>query len=750
MPERPKGTGCKPVGSAYGGSNPPAPTLFLFAFGLAGEILGSVRRALWFGSIALALLLAPTALAANTPPTLKPIQAVFDQTAFATNYSASATDADGDTLKMTWTLAPPTQDPKCNKFATVSSTKAIWHHGDKDGCNHAVQGPRGHKGIVHFYVSDGTWVCMESYDGTLTGTGGAAACFKSAPPPKATCTGQQFKLFDNSNGFGVQNGGKPPTFSTKGKSYCVVSITTYHWNNGKGQTPGWLGLTGSSTVGPSRASGSAGQGGAPNVNWTLNIPQSKPAIINGTYSCTDNAPATWSQNQQTGGKGFCIVYVTNAVTTPAKPAPTGAATYKCSGGQVKLFDNSNGGGVLNGAKPPSFGTNGKAYCLASITTYHWNSAQGKKPGTIGLTGSSTAGPFAAKGSSGQGGAPNVNWTVNVSTTTKPVILNGTYSCNDSDPASWSQNPQTGGKGFCIVYVTNAVKSAGTGSTTTTKKKTTTTTPAKKKKSSGKLSIKAAPDTGNPPLTVTFTLSSPKVVQWRVDFGDGQSKVAIGQPPGTLTHTYIAKGDYKPRITVITSPTATTSSSATTNVQVGTALMSFAASPASGSLPLKVTFTLGTSVVNITTWAVDFGDGQHTAGGGKPPASVTHTYTKAGTYRAVFSVKPGHYALVASFAQVTAGGGTPPVLSLSAAPTSGRHPLKVTFTLGTNIPGTIVSWEVVFGDGFRTSGSGKPPATVSHSYARAGTYGAYLVVAQQQRYGGVQYIVPRGGLGIAVK
>ncbi len=26
VPERPKGTGCKPVGSAFGGSNPPAPT----------------------------------------------------------------------------------------------------------------------------------------------------------------------------------------------------------------------------------------------------------------------------------------------------------------------------------------------------------------------------------------------------------------------------------------------------------------------------------------------------------------------------------------------------------------------------------------------------------------------------------------------------------------------------------------------------------------------------------------------------
>ena len=29
VPERPKGTGCKPVGSAYGGSNPPAPIVII-------------------------------------------------------------------------------------------------------------------------------------------------------------------------------------------------------------------------------------------------------------------------------------------------------------------------------------------------------------------------------------------------------------------------------------------------------------------------------------------------------------------------------------------------------------------------------------------------------------------------------------------------------------------------------------------------------------------------------------------------
>jgi PKD repeat protein len=559
--------------------------------------------------VASAFLLAPSATPApqaNLQPKLTPIKATFSAQAFATTYIASATDSDGDKLKLSWQLAAPTQDPGCNKFSTLSPTSAIWHHGDQDGCNHAVQGPRGHKGTVRFFVYDGYWTCTETYDGTITGTGGGAACLKTGPP----------------------------------------------------------------------------------------------------------------------------------------------LSYSCTGSQIKLFDNSNGGGVLNAAKPPSFSTKGRAYCLVSLTTYHWNNGQGKAPGTIGLTGSSTAGPFKATGSAGQGGVPNVNWTVNVPTA-KPVVINGSYTCQDSDPASWSQNPQTGGKGFCIVYVENAVlkPGSGVGVTTTTKKKPTTTTA---KKSSNKLAIKASPDSGNPPLTVTFTLSSPKVVQWRVDFGDGQSKVGIGQPPATLTHKYAAKGDYKPRLTVITSPAAITSSSATTSVQVGTVLSTFTASPATGNPPLKVTFALGTSVQNITTWSVDFGDGQTTGGAGRPPASVSHTYTKAGSYRATFVVKPGQYALVAAFAAVTVGGGNPPTLSLTVAPSSGKHPLAVTFTLGTNIPGQIVSWQLQFGDGGRAGGSGKPPATVAHTYAKAGTYAAFLVVAQQQQYGGVQYIVPRGGLIVTVK
>ena len=282
-----------------------------------------------------------------------------------------------------------------------------------------------------------------------------------------TCSGPQIKLFDNSNGGGVQNGGKPATFSTGKKTYCLASITTYHWNNGQGAAPGSIGLKVVSglggkgqTLGPLAATGSAGQGGAQNVNWTANAAQ--PIVLDGSYSCQDSDPASWSQNQASKSQGFCTVTVTTA--TPTKPVKPAKPTYVCIGSQVTLFDNSNGGGVQNGAKLPSFTTYGTvgvtAWCLNSITTYHWNNGKGAKPGTIGLGPLSfgaivnPVAPRQATGSAGANGAANENWTVNYSTA-KPTIVSGAYTCKDSDPATWSQDQQTGGKGFCIVTATPA-------------------------------------------------------------------------------------------------------------------------------------------------------------------------------------------------------------------------------------------------------------------------------------------------------
>ena len=61
------------------------------------------------------------------------------------------------------------------------------------------------------------------------------------PGQKAyACVGAPFRLFDNSNTGGVSNGGTPPEFSTKGRPYCLSSLTTYHWDNGQGPHRGQL------------------------------------------------------------------------------------------------------------------------------------------------------------------------------------------------------------------------------------------------------------------------------------------------------------------------------------------------------------------------------------------------------------------------------------------------------------------------------------------------------------------------------
>lgn len=569
------------------------------------------------------------------------------------------------------------------------------------------------------------------------------------------CSGPTMTLFDDTNGRAVSNWGTTPTFTTKGVTYCLAQLVTYHWNGGKGATPGAIALTSPSgaVTGPFKATGSRGQAGARNVNWTANVATSStPVVLNGAYSCVDSNPTTWSQDSGSGGRGFCRVIVKRAV-----PTSSAKTSYKCTGGQVTIFDDSNGFAVANGGKPPSFSTKGVAYCLTALDDYHWDNAKGAVPGTISLVSSTghKVGPFKATASSGQGGAPNVNWWVHVPISTTPTVIDGTYSCVDSSPGTWSSNQESKGKGFCTVYGVKAVATAGKtkpAKGTRTKgtgkpKGTGTASPPKCK--AGKLGIVAAPDTGKPPLTVTFALCSPKVVQWRVDFGDGQSKVATGTPPKLLTHTYKNAGYYRPHFTTL-SAIGASAASVSTSVSVQVAqLIKLTANPASGPAPLKVTFSLSTTVKNITTWALDFGDGQRSGGAGKPPASIAHTYAKDGSYRATFSVKSGQYALVFSVAAVTVGNGTPPVLSLKANPASGAHPLVVRFSLGSTIPGQVVSWTLIFGDGNRQSGSGRPPSTVSHTYSKVGTYAAFLQVSQQQKYGPVLYVVPRGGLVIRV-
>ena len=56
--------------------------------------------------------------------------------------------------------------------------------------------------------------------------------------------------------------------------------------------------------GPWRVTASGGSG-AVNIIWTA---QPKLEIPGGTYTVVDSSPATWSQNAESGGKGFSQVY----------------------------------------------------------------------------------------------------------------------------------------------------------------------------------------------------------------------------------------------------------------------------------------------------------------------------------------------------------------------------------------------------------------------------------------------------------
>ncbi len=113
-----------------------------------------------------------------------------------------------------------------------------------------------------------------------------------------------------------------------------------------------------------------------------------------------------------------------------------------------LLDNGNIQAVSNNPTQPTRFTINAPYNISFIETYHWNSQQGKPPGTISLRHSDGTqyGPWAAQSRAGQWNTPNAYWFVSPFVVIKP----GTYTVVVSDPASWSHNNTSGNRGFAIV------------------------------------------------------------------------------------------------------------------------------------------------------------------------------------------------------------------------------------------------------------------------------------------------------------
>lgn len=132
-----------------------------------------------------------------------------------------------------------------------------------------------------------------------------------APAPSGGAAAAAEPAMQIDNPLAVQNGGKAPTWETE-QPMKVTQISTYHWNDGKGKTPGTLGLKAAdgTEYGPWQTTGLPGQGGVPNATW---VAKPNEVLPPGSYKVVDSNPGTWSQNAKSGGKGF-----TTIIAAPAK------------------------------------------------------------------------------------------------------------------------------------------------------------------------------------------------------------------------------------------------------------------------------------------------------------------------------------------------------------------------------------------------------------------------------------------------
>jgi hypothetical protein len=126
----------------------------------------------------------------------------------------------------------------------------------------------------------------------------------------------------------------------------------------------------------------------------------------------------------------------------------------CSGPYVMFVDQFYPDAVVNGGLPPKVSTGGKSYCLHEIATYHWNGGKGAPAGgTIGLRDSSGQlvgqGPWQADAAPASNNVP-ADWEA-IITELPPVVVNGTYTVEDSDPATWSSSKASGKLGFVRMW-----------------------------------------------------------------------------------------------------------------------------------------------------------------------------------------------------------------------------------------------------------------------------------------------------------
>ncbi|HVU73579.1 MAG TPA: PKD domain-containing protein [Mycobacteriales bacterium] len=151
---------------------------------------------------------------------------------------------------------------------------------------------------------------------------------------------------------------------------------------------------------------------------------------------------------------------------------------------------------------------------------------------------------------------------------------------------------------------------------------------------------------------------------------------------------------------------------------------------------------------ITSWNLAFGDespDHHGLGG--PVAVLSHFYDQQGLHTATLTVHDLRGQSATS--SVVVGLDLQPTVTVTTAASDTSGNLTVS-TAGTHANGgtTVASFRMAWGDGTFTTGTGAPPSSLHHTYARQGVYGAILMVvdsAGQKASGAASYTYSDGGL-----
>ena len=307
----------------------------------------------------------------------------------------------------------------------------------------------------------------------------------------------------------------------------------------------------------------------------------------------------------------------------------------------------------------------------------------------------------------------------------------TASASGGTPAyvfSWNFGDNSTGTGASVTHiytstgtfvVTLTATDSGSPRQTATSQQTVTVTNSPPSPLTASFTYSpTSPQTGQ---QITFSASvnggtPPYSINW--NFGDGLTGAGT-----TVRHAYSTAGTFSIVLTVKDASVAqqsTTSQHSVTVTNPPTLTTSFTYDPSSPQVSQQITFTASASGGTAPfTYNWTFGDGSATTG-----SIVTHTYSSAGTFSVVLTVKdsgsPQQTASSQQSVTVSSPAPSPLTSNFDYSPSSPNVGQTVSFIASTTGGTQPYSYSWTLGDGSTATGP-----NVSHAYSAAGTFTVVL-------------------------